>query len=43
VVNVLMTMDLLGSTARTLIDGLEAPAGAATALTEAQDAITLFI
>jgi peroxiredoxin family protein len=38
-----MTMDLLGLTREDMIDGLEAPAGAATALAEAQDAITLFI
>jgi peroxiredoxin family protein len=43
VVNGLMTMDLLGATARTLIDGLEEPAGAATALAEVKDAITLSI
>jgi peroxiredoxin family protein len=38
-----MTMDLLGLTREDLIDGLEEPAGAATALAEAQGAITLFI
>jgi peroxiredoxin family protein len=38
-----MTMDLLGLTREDMIDGLETPAGAATALAEAQDAITLFI
>lgn len=38
-----MTMDLLGLKREDLIDGLEEPAGAATALAEAQDAITLFI
>jgi peroxiredoxin family protein len=38
-----MTMDLLGLTKDDLIDGLEAPAGATTALAEAQDAVTLFI
>jgi peroxiredoxin family protein len=38
-----MTMDLLGLHADDLIDGLEPPAGATTALVEAQDAITLFI
>ncbi len=38
-----MTMDLLGLEREDLIDGLEEPAGAATALAEAQDAITLFI
>jgi peroxiredoxin family protein len=38
-----MTMDLLGLKREDLIDGLGEPAGAATALSEAQDAITLFI
>jgi peroxiredoxin family protein len=38
-----MTMDLLGLHRDDLIDGLEEPAGATTALVEAQDAITLFI
>jgi peroxiredoxin family protein len=38
-----MTMDLLGLTRDDMIDGLDEPAGAATALAEAQDAITLFI
>ena len=38
-----MTMDLLGLTRDDLIDGLEEPAGATTALLEAKDAITLFI
>jgi peroxiredoxin family protein len=38
-----MTMDLLGLRREDLIDGLEAPAGATTALLEAKDAITLFI
>jgi peroxiredoxin family protein len=38
-----MTMDLLGLHRDDLIDGLEEPAGATTALLEAQDAITLFI
>jgi peroxiredoxin family protein len=38
-----MTMDMLGLSREDLIDGLEEPAGAATALAEAQDAITLFI
>lgn len=38
-----MTMDLLGLHADDLIDGLEPPAGATTALREAQDATTLFI
>jgi peroxiredoxin family protein len=38
-----MTMDLLGLTTDDLIDGLEAPAGATSALLEARDAVTLFI
>jgi peroxiredoxin family protein len=38
-----MTMDMLGLTREDLIDGLEEPAGATTALAEAQGAITLFI
>ena len=38
-----MTMDLLGLTKEDLIDGLADPAGATTALVEAQDAVTLFI
>jgi len=38
-----MTMDLLGLEFGDLIDGLAEPAGATTALAEAQDAITLFI
>ena len=38
-----MTMDLLGLTRDDLIDGIEEPAGATTALLEAQDAVTLFI
>jgi peroxiredoxin family protein len=38
-----MTLDLLGLRREDLIDGLEAPAGATTALLEAKDAITLFI
>jgi peroxiredoxin family protein len=38
-----MTMDLLGLTREDLIEGLEEPAGATTALSEAQDATTLFI
>jgi peroxiredoxin family protein len=38
-----MTMDLLGLHTDDLIDGLQPPAGATTALVEAQDAITLFI
>jgi peroxiredoxin family protein len=38
-----MTMDLLGLKREDLIDGLEEPAGAATALAAAQGAMTLFI
>jgi peroxiredoxin family protein len=38
-----MTMDLMGLAREDLIDGLEEPAGATSALLEAQDAITLFI
>ena len=38
-----MTMDLLGLKREDLIEGLEPPAGATTALAEAQGAITLFI
>lgn len=38
-----MTMDLMGLTTDDLIDGIEAPAGAATALAAAEDATTLFI
>jgi peroxiredoxin family protein len=38
-----MTMDLLGLERGDLIDGLAEPAGAATALAKAQDALTLFI
>ncbi len=38
-----MTMDLLGLTTEDLIEGLAEPAGATTALAEAQDAVTLFI
>ncbi len=38
-----MTMDLLGLSREDLIDGLEEPAGATTALLEAKDAVTLFI
>jgi peroxiredoxin family protein len=38
-----MTMDLLGLKVEDLVDGLEEPAGATTALLEAQDAVTLFI
>jgi peroxiredoxin family protein len=38
-----MTMDLLGLRREDLIDGLDEPAGATTALLEAQDAVSLFI
>jgi peroxiredoxin family protein len=38
-----MTLDLMGLTREDLIDGLEEPAGATTALLQAKDAITLFI
>jgi peroxiredoxin family protein len=38
-----MTMDLLGLTKEDLIEGLDEPAGATTALLEAQDAVSLFI
>jgi peroxiredoxin family protein len=38
-----MTMDLMGLTRADLIDGLEEPAGATTALTAAEGATTLFI
>ncbi|MGZ8602511.1 MAG: DsrE/DsrF/DrsH-like family protein, partial [Actinomycetota bacterium] len=38
-----MTMDLLGLSKDDLIDGVDEPAGATTALLEAQDAVTLFI
>ena len=38
-----MTMDLLGLTRDDLVEGLEEPAGATTALAQAQGAITLFI
>lgn len=38
-----MTMDLLGLKREDMIDGLGEPAGAATMLLEARDAITLFI
>jgi peroxiredoxin family protein len=36
-------MDLLGLKREDLIEGLEEPAGATTALADAQGAITLFI
>lgn len=38
-----MTMDLLGLKREDLVDGLDEPAGATTALAAAQGAITLFI
>jgi len=38
-----MTMDLMGLKREDMIDGLDDPAGAATMLMEAQEAITLFI
>lgn len=38
-----MTMDMLGLRREDLIEGLDEPAGATTALLEAQDAVTLFI
>jgi len=38
-----MTMDLMGLKREDMIDGLDEPAGAATMLAEAADAITLFI
>jgi peroxiredoxin family protein len=38
-----MTMDMMGLTREDLIDGIEEPAGATTALLEAQGANTLFI
>jgi peroxiredoxin family protein len=38
-----MTMDMMGLRREDLIDGLEEPAGATTALLEAQGANTLFI
>jgi peroxiredoxin family protein len=38
-----MTMDLMGLAKEDLIEGLDDPAGATSALLEAQDAITLFI
>ncbi len=38
-----MTMDLIGLSNEDLIEGLDPPAGATSALLEAQDAITLFI
>ncbi len=38
-----MTMDMMGLTRADLIDGLEDPAGAATALAATEGATTLFI
>lgn len=38
-----MTMDMLGLRREDLIDGIDDPAGATSALLEAQNAITLFI
>jgi peroxiredoxin family protein len=38
-----MTMDLLGLKREDMIEGLDEPAGATTALLEAKDAVTLFI
>ena len=38
-----MTMDMMGLTKADLIDGIEEPAGAMTAMLEAKDAVTLFI
>jgi peroxiredoxin family protein len=38
-----MTMDMLGLKREDMIEGLGEPAGAATMLMEAQDAVTLFI
>jgi peroxiredoxin family protein len=38
-----MTMDLMGLKADDLIDGLQEPAGAATALEATEGATTLFI
>src|SRR6266498_4099172 len=38
-----MTMDLMGLKREDLVEGLEEPAGATSALLEAQDAVTLFI
>jgi peroxiredoxin family protein len=38
-----MTMDLMGLTKDDLIEGIEEPAGAATALAAAEGATTLFI
>jgi len=38
-----MTMDMMGLTKADLIDGIEEPAGAMTAMLDAKDAVTLFI
>jgi peroxiredoxin family protein len=38
-----MTMDLMGLTTADLIEGIEEPAGAMTAMLDAKDAVTLFI
>jgi peroxiredoxin family protein len=38
-----MTMEMMGLKREDLIDGLEEPAGATTALLDAQGAATLFI
>jgi len=38
-----MTMDLMGLTKADLIEGIEEPAGAMTAMLDAKDAVTLFI
>ncbi len=38
-----MTMDMMGLTKADLIDGIEDPAGAMTAMLDAKDAVTLFI
>jgi peroxiredoxin family protein len=38
-----MTMDLMGLKREDLVEGLDEPAGATTALLEAQDAVSLFI
>ncbi len=38
-----MTMDMMGLTKADLIDGVEEPSGAMTAMLDAKDAVTLFI
>jgi peroxiredoxin family protein len=38
-----MTMDMMGLTKADLIEGIEEPAGAMTAMLDAKDAVTLFI